>query len=273
MPLKLFYITNDMAVAAVAQDAGVDAVFVDLETIGKKERQGHRDTVISDHNIADVSRLRKILTSSSLLVRINPIYPGTSREINAVIAAGADIIMLPMFTSVREVDTFLTLVAGRAETCLLLETPGAVDRLADILTLSGIDSVHIGLNDLHLAYGRRFMFELLADGTVERLTRAIGDRGIRYGFGGIACIGSGLLPAEYIIAEHYRLGSSQVILSRSFCDCAGAPHDLLPILFQTGIADIRDVEGQVARYNARQYQDNMDKIIGRVAAITLQTVA
>jgi hypothetical protein len=42
--------------------------------------------------------------------------------------------------------------------------------------------------------------------------------GIPYGFGGIAKIGEGLLPAERVITEHYRLGSTRAILSRSFCD-------------------------------------------------------
>ena len=36
------------------------------------------------------------------------------------------------------------------------------------------------------------------------------------GFGGIARLGFGMLPAEHVIAEHYRLGSTAVILSRSF---------------------------------------------------------
>ena len=44
------------------------------------------------------------------------------------------------------------------------------------------------------------------------------DKGIPYGFGGIAQLGQGTLPAENIIAEHYRLGSSMAILSRSFCN-------------------------------------------------------
>ena len=62
------------------------------------------------------------------------------------------------------------------------------------------------------------MFELLADGTVEELCVKFKLKGIPYGFGGIAAIGKGELPAEYIIKEHYRLGSTCAILSRSFCN-------------------------------------------------------
>ncbi|MDE6340527.1 MAG: aldolase, partial [Muribaculaceae bacterium] len=39
-------------------------------------------------------------------------------------------------------------------------------------------------------------------------------------FGGIAKLGDGLLPAEKVIMEHYRLGSTRAILSRTFCDSA-----------------------------------------------------
>lgn len=52
---------------------------------------------------------------------------------------------------------------------LLLETPEAVEIIDEILQLKGIDYIHIGLNDLSLGYGMKFMFQLLADGTVERL--------------------------------------------------------------------------------------------------------
>lgn len=38
--LNLLYITNRPEVAVIAEDAGVNTVFVDLETIGKSERQG-----------------------------------------------------------------------------------------------------------------------------------------------------------------------------------------------------------------------------------------
>jgi len=39
MPLKLMYITNDAEIAKIAENAGVDWIFVDLEINGKEERQ------------------------------------------------------------------------------------------------------------------------------------------------------------------------------------------------------------------------------------------
>ena len=60
------------------------------------------------------------------------------------------------------------------------------------------------------------MFECLSGGLVEYLTEKISKKGIKYGFGGIARIGEGELPAEKILKEHVRLGSQMVILSRTF---------------------------------------------------------
>ena len=58
MPLKLMYLTNEPEIAAAAQAAAVDRVFLDLELRGKEERQANLDTVISHNSIEDVARLR-----------------------------------------------------------------------------------------------------------------------------------------------------------------------------------------------------------------------
>ena len=87
--IRLMYITNDVQVARMAEEAGVDRIFVDLETLGKAERQGGMDTVQSKHTVADVERMRSAVTGAKLLVRVNPIHDGSSEEINSVIAAGA----------------------------------------------------------------------------------------------------------------------------------------------------------------------------------------
>ena len=224
MSLKLMYITNRPDVAQVAQNCGVDRIFVDMEYIGKEERQGGLDTVKSHHTVEDVKNLRKVLNETELLVRVNPIHEagenwGSSKdEIDAVVESGADIIMLPMAKTVDEIKKFVEYVGGRTKTMLLLETAEAKENIKEMLDVGGIDMVHIGLNDLHLSYGMKFMFQLLTDGTVEELCKIIGSYSIPYGFGGIARLGFGMLPAEHVIAEHYRLGSSMAILSRSFCD-------------------------------------------------------
>ncbi len=249
MSLKLMYITNSPEVAQIAEACGVDRIFVDMEYIGKSDRQGGMDTVQSHHTVEDVRMIRKCLKRSQLLVRVNPIhgatenYGSSAQEIDAVIAGGADVIMLPYFKTVEEVRTFITLVAGRALTMLLVETPEAVEKIDEILALEGIDEVFVGLNDLSLGYGKKFMFELLADGTVEKLCMKFRLKGLPYGFGGIAALGKGMLPAERVIAEHYRLGSTCAILSRSFCNTALIEDmDEIRVVFQKGLREIRTFE-------------------------------
>jgi len=255
MPLKLMYITNDPMVAEIAENAGVDRVFVDMEYIGKAQRQGGMDTVQSHHTVEDIKRLRQVVSKSELLVRINPIheasdkYTSSEEEIDSVIAAGADIVMLPFFKTPAEVKRFLRAVDGRAKTMALLETPEAAACVDDILSIDGLDEIFVGLNDLSLGYGKKFMFEVLADGTVEKLCCKFKQAGIPYGFGGVAMPGKGLLPAERIIREHYRLGSGCVILSRSFCNTAVVTN-LAEIrrIFESGISLIREEEKECERY-------------------------
>jgi len=214
------YITNNPDVALIAEKNGVDRIWIDLETLGKEERQKGLNSVKSNHLISDISVISKKLTTAEMLVRINPWNENSLLEINQVIQAGADLVMLPMWRSMIEVSSFIDAVAHRVKTVLLLETKEAIDCLDEVLSLSGIDEIHIGLNDLHIALGRTFMFELLVDGTVESLCEKIRKTRIPYGFGGVAKIGDGLVPAEKIILEHYRLGSTRAILSRAFCDNA-----------------------------------------------------
>lgn len=268
MALKLMYITNDPKIAEIAESSGVDWIFIDLEINGKEERQGHLDTVISRHHIEDVKSVKDVLKNSKLLVRVNPIYEGSVNEINIVIDDGADIVMLPFFKSKEEVDSFVRYVDKRSKTILLLETPEAVENIDAILSIDGIDYIHIGLNDLHLGYNMKFMFELLADGTVEKLCNKIKAAGIPYGFGGIAQLGKGDLPAEKIITEHYRLGSSMVILSRSFCNVKQIRElNDTRELFLSGVKEIRDFENDIINKPLRYYEKNKEEVIKKVCDI------
>ncbi|MDV2582158.1 aldolase/citrate lyase family protein [Alkalibacillus haloalkaliphilus] len=261
MPLNLMYITNREDIALVAEKSGVDWIFIDLEINGKESRQGHLDTVISKHNISDVSKVSKVLTKSELLVRVNPIFDGSKKEIEQVIDNGADIVMLPFFKTKEEVETFVRHVDGKARTCLLLETPEAVKNIDSILSVEGVDMIHIGLNDLHLGYNMNFMFELLADGTVEMLCNKISEKNVPYGFGGIARLGQGNLPAEKILAEHYRLGSSMAILSRSFYKTdEGLSLAEAKGVFYEGVKEIREYESLLMSKELSFYKDNINSL-------------
>ncbi len=215
--LKYFYITNEPEVAAVADLIGIDRVFVDLEHIGKAERQP-MDTVKNYHTVDDVKGVRKAVNNAEFLVRINPLYEESKAEIDAVINAGADRIMLPMWRTVDDIERFLALVDGRVKVVPLLETDEAANCCEAVAAMNGIDEIHIGLNDLKISQNKRFLFELFVDGTVDRLAEIIKKKGKRFGVGGVGSVGKKIeLPAENIFAEHYRIGSEMVILSRAFC--------------------------------------------------------
>lgn len=268
--LNLMYITNRPEIAQIAERNGVDWIFVDMEFIGKDARQGGLDTVKNHHTIDDVARIKQSVTTAKVLVRVNPIhevvdgYFSSKNEIEKTIEAGADIVMLPFFKSVEEVKQFITYVGGKAKTCLLVETPEAALLLDEIVELKGIDMIHIGLNDLHLALGKKFMFELLADGTVDRLSAKIKAKGIPFGFGGIATLHGGILPGSKVLKEHYRLGSSMVIVSRSFCNTDKITEfNEVEQIFKTGIAEIRAQEKEAAEVVA-YFSDNRNDVISSV---------
>lgn len=274
MALILMYITNNPVTAKIAQEAGVDRIWIDMEYIGKNERQGGMDTVQNYHTISDIEKLRPIVTTAELMVRVNPLheanaeYCSSEEEINDAINAGADVVMFPMFKSAEDVKKFVDYVHGRAKAQLLVETAEAVENIDEILEVPGIDEIHIGLNDLHLAYHKTFMFELLCDDTVSNLCKKISDKGIKYGFGGIARVGLGMLPAEYIITEHYHLGSTAAILSRGFCDANIVSNPIeIESIFIEGVANIRKKEIEVAAYSEEQYLKNIEIVRQKVAEI------
>ena len=273
MPLKLMYITDQPEIAQIAESAGVDRIFVDLEYIGKSDRQGGLDTVQSHHTIDDVKKIKNSINSADLLVRVNPIHDATDEycsskdEIDQVIDNGADILMLPYFKNECDVEKFVRMVNGRAKTIPLVETPEAVDSIDKILKIDGIDEIFIGLNDLSLGYNKKFMFELLSDGTVEYLCQKFKKRNIPYGFGGIASLGKGLLPSEYIIKEHYRLGSTCSILSRSFCNISNIKHmGVISSTFVNGIREIREFEKECDKH-MRFFTDNKKLVDSIVKSI------
>lgn len=268
--MNLFFITNSVQLAQFAVEQGADRIFVDLEVLGKNERQGHLDTLISSHSVADVAAVRTVVPQGRLMVRINPINENTVDEVEAVIEAGADIIMLPMFRTPREVELFVSAVNGRARTMLLVETVGAMESLPECIAIGGVDEVHIGLNDLHLELRRRFMFELLADGTVDRMAQVLNDALVPFGIGGVARVGEGLLSAELILAEHARLGSTAAILSRTFHRRAETVEDIRAQMdFAAEVAKLR----QAYEHQLNASQEDLLRAHREVSAIVTSIAA
>jgi hypothetical protein len=243
-------------------------IFVDLERNGKAARQQGRNTFISSHNIADVGRIKAVLKQSKLMVRVNPYQAHNLQacraEVDAVLAQGADLIMLPMFSHALELQAFAAIVAGRVPIVPLLETAGALQTLDDWIDTPGIDEVFVGLNDLHLSLGCRFMFEPLLMGHVDRVAAATKARGLRFGFGGIARMDEGLLPGCDVLAEHVRLGSSAVILSRTFnrTDSSAAEKS-----FEQAVAALRVAELALASRSLEQVEKDRLHTRGLIAEL------
>ncbi|MBI3857902.1 MAG: aldolase, partial [Planctomycetes bacterium] len=183
---------------------------------------------------------------------------------------GADLLMLPMFRSARELDAFCRIVAGRARVVALVETPEAVRDFAAILGVRGLGEVYIGLNDLSLALGLDFLFEPLASGMIDGMATELRGAGLPFGFGGIARLGVGDLPAELVLGEHVRLGSTAVILSRAFHGGRGAAEqaDVMHLDLAGEIARLRSVEAQLRRRTPEEVEGDRKKTneaIGRIA--------
>lgn len=268
--LKLMYITNRADVAAAADISGADRIMIDLEKLGKAQRQKGWNSIISDHSAEDIAKVKKKLKNAEIIARINPINENTAEEIEKTIAFGADIIMLPYFKTAREAEYFLSAVGARRRTNLLVETKEAIENLDDILSLGGIDEVHIGLNDLSHSYGAPFLFDMFPMGIVDYAVGKFRQYGItEYGIGGIARLNRGLIPAEDVIAEHYRLGSKCAILSRAFCN-ADKMDDVseIEVLFGTEIKRIRRLESITEHFDGEMFEYCRQRFNGKVRAVS-----
>ncbi|MCR4614129.1 MAG: aldolase [Bacteroidaceae bacterium] len=261
---KLMILAADPQSAIAAQQAGIDRVFYDLEFIGKSERQHGRNTVKSNNKIDDIPAVRKVLTTSELLVRTNPIHAYTHDEVEKAIAYGADVLMLPMVLDQHDVEQYVDMVAGRARVCIMIETAAAMARLDKILAVKGVDELFIGLNDLHISMGLTFMFELLSGGLVEYIAEKCHRAGMPFGFGGIARIGEGDLPSDYILGEHVRLGSSSVILSRTFKGVPGVDANAHKIDLGEEVEKVRRRWNEILLWTDADHSDNRKSIVEAV---------
>ena len=271
--LHLMILADEPQSAVAAQTAGIDRIFYDLEYIGKAARQAGRNAVLSHNDIDLIPELRKVITTSQLLVRTNPIHAYSKEEVGKAIGYGADILMLPMVMDQHDVEQYVSLVGGKAKVCIMIETAAAMVRLDKILAVPGVDEIFVGLNDLHISMGLTFMFELLSGGLVEYIADKCNKAGVPFGFGGIARIGEGDLPSDYILGEHVRLGSSSVILSRTFKGIAGVDTNARPIDLKEEVEKVRQRVIEIDRWSEIDYIQNqrridvaVDNVVNKIAS-------
>jgi len=246
-------------------------LFVDLERMGKAERQAGRNTHISSHQIDDIGIVKAMLGQARLMVRVNPLHDGSTEEVEAVLAQGltqgtgkdADLLMLPMFMDAQSLREFVRIVDRRCPVVALLETAGALASMEDWIGTPGLHEVFVGLNDLHISLGMRFMFEPLANGMVDHVAAAAARQGLRFGFGGMARLNEGLLPGRDVLAEHLRLGSQAVILSRSFA----FERPSSDMTFEEELSALRQVEADLAHRTPAQIEADRIRIAATILSI------
>jgi len=215
--------TDDPVLAAEADAVGIDRIGPDFERLHKARRQQGLGYRLSQHRHEQLPAIRRALLNSQLFVRTNPVNAGSGREVNRLLTAGAQVLMLPMFTTAEEVARFIAIVAGRAHVVLLLEQAAAFERLDEILAVEGIGEVHVGLNDLALSLVVPNRFALLTMPIMEDIAQRVHAAGLPLGLGGLGRLGDTSVPVapDLIYAQHARLGSSAAIIARSFLALGG----------------------------------------------------
>lgn len=271
--MRYMFITGNPEVARYVESCGVHRIFSDMEVLGKAQRQGHLNTHRAAHTLDDVARLRDSISIAELMVRVNPLHSGSQVEVDALMSIGIDRIMLPMFTSPEQVASFQDIVGGRVPITFLVETAASLVRLEPCVKLmQKDDQVHFGLNDLSIDMGLDFLFEPMAAGLFDFAAILLGNLGIPFGIGGIAKIGAGRLPAEYVIGEHVRLGSEYVILSRAF---RGGEDDLPEMLasinFQEELKGIQILEEKWRQASHDELVENRNRLAALVFEISVDT--
>ena len=210
--LELYLFSVEPRLVARAARAGIDGVVVDWERRGKRDRQRGADTEINDHTREDLERVRAT-TSARILCRVNPVGLGSTAELEAAIAGGADEVLLPMVRSAAEVEEALGIVDGRVGVGILVETESSVSAARELASLP-LSRVYVGLNDLAIERDSETIFEALVDGTVEHV-RAAFD--VPFGLAGLTDPERGApIRCRLIIGELLRLGSTFTFLRRSF---------------------------------------------------------
>ncbi|MEZ8281655.1 aldolase/citrate lyase family protein [Vibrio splendidus] len=261
--MKRMLITNNPEVACFADSLGVEIIFVDLETIGKSQRQGHLDTLISSHSIKDVALVKDSINYADLLVRINPYHEKTFEEIESVINSGADIIMLPMINDVNDVFLTSDLINGRCRFVPLLETVYSVEYAKEISRIKGVTGVHFGLNDLKIERNDSFIFKSVLDGTIESSIKGLE---VPFGIGGVSKLASGDVPGGLVLSKFYCLGSTSVILARSFHNDSKDLNSLVKSGFQQELEyfedKIRALENNSLNENLKFVSDFNFKVNG-----------
>ncbi len=259
--IKLMYITNNYKICKFLEHIGVDRIFLDLEFEGKKLRQGHLNTFISDHKISDIKNIKNVIKNIDLLVRVNPLSKNSSKEINEVIKLGASHIMMPMIKNHLEVRELVNIVSKRCKIIPLIETTQGIENIDKILSINGLSEIYFGLNDLHIEMNKKFIFQPLIEGYLDKSIMCCKKNNISFGIGGLAPMNDGVISGELVLGEYLYHGSSSVILSRAFRNFDFKNDEDFRNTLRSKVNDIRKKESQLNfRDFKRKKRDHLEFI-------------
>ena len=174
-PIRPFFRTDNVTMALEAEQAGVFSIVVEWQRVYKPVRSLLLTKTQPGKVAALVNNLRIPVT-----VMLNQLGPRTASEVEHALDMGAKILMLPRATHPAEVESFVSLVRGRAQTYVKIETDGLVQRAADLRGI-GWDYAHIDLENLSFDQRRDWLWQPLEDGTVETVCNMLAGRNLGFG--------------------------------------------------------------------------------------------
>lgn len=244
-PFELLVFHRTMAQSQDCVAGSADGIIIDLETRGKHARQDGFDTEINAHRLEDIHALAS-LVSAPVLCRINLPQNGDWDELDAVLDAGADEIIVPMIADLRTARAMVDRIAGTAAITLMIETRNALSIATQLADLP-VNRIYVGLNDLRISCGHPTIFTPMRDGSLDQIRE--GTRKVQFGFGGLTLPSGGSpLPARHLFGEMARLKSDFTFLRRSFYrDTAGKDVSVAIAEIRQGISTARArAQAQVA---------------------------
>lgn len=247
--------------AVEAQAVGIERAFYDMEFIGSLDRHYGRNAAFACRPIDIIPEIKKQLSSTELVVRVNSDKSYSKIEVEKAIKYGADILMIPMVIDQHQVEEFVKMVGGRAKVCVMIETAAAFSRLTRILKVNGVDEIYVGINDLHLSMGLSHVLEPLRDSLIDYVAEKCNMAGIPFGFGSIARIGDGIVPAECILGEHIRLGSTSTLLAKTFFYPETASRVSRQFNLGEEISLIRETLASIDKWNQTELSENHLRVV------------
>jgi hypothetical protein len=200
--MKLILITNDIQEISLASRHGIHTILVDLERGSKISRQKGKSLFISDHKLDDLDRIRRVFPDLEIITRINSLHRGSTEEVDAVLQAGTDAVMVPYFQTADE----------------LFEMIRSIESLESCHRRVGFHTCHFGLNDLALEQGWDSIFHAFQWPPFEQALSAARALQLSFGIAGVANQLDNSLPVDpcEFFARQVSLGGRNFWLSRSF---------------------------------------------------------